>query len=408
MSIDEAQKLPAEWRWATVGAVCTSLDYGYTASADFAVSEPKFLRITDIQDGSVRWDSVPGCKITEPDEEANRLHDGDIVFARTGGTTGKSYLIRKPPRAVFASYLIRLRPNVLVTSDFLYMFFQSDLYWAQVWANARGGAQPNVNATILGSLSLPLPPLPEQKRIAAILTEKMVSVEKAQAAAEARLKAAKELPAAYLREVFESEEAKGWPVKKIGAFAKVQSGYAFKSEWFAKSGIRLLRNANVFQGYLDWKDVVHLPEDRLHEFPSYEMFEGDIVLSLDRPWVSNGLKVARLTDKDLPCLLLQRVGRFSINDGLDPDYLFIFVNSPGFIDEITGHDQSLGVPHVSPKQIEAIDIPVPPTARQQEIAQELRLKKVTTVSITKMLEDELTAISRMPAILLRQAFQGEL
>ena len=143
------RSLPKGWQWVQLGDYCRQINYGYTASANFKIKEPRFLRITDIQNGIVEWDSVPGCEINAQEEEANLLVDGDIVFARTGATTGKSFLIKNPPRAVFASYLIRVRPNSQIYPDFLYTFFQSDEYWKQIRMRARGGAQPNVNATLL-------------------------------------------------------------------------------------------------------------------------------------------------------------------------------------------------------------------------------------------------------------------
>ena len=124
--------LPEGWRWVRLGEVCDQIDYGFTASADFSIQAPKFLRITDIQNGAVDWQLVPGCKISINEETANTLKSGDIVFARTGGTTGKSFLIKEPPRAVFASYLIRLRPSSLTTPAYLYVFFQSNEYWKQI------------------------------------------------------------------------------------------------------------------------------------------------------------------------------------------------------------------------------------------------------------------------------------
>ncbi|WGV28384.1 restriction endonuclease subunit S [Halotia branconii] len=199
------RKLPDGWRWVKLGNLCQRIDYGFTASADFSIKEPRFLRITDIKDFGVNWESVPGCQISSEEESANRLADGDIVFARTGGTTGKSFLIKNPPRAVFASYLIRLRLKNDVAPEFVYSFFQSDSYWKQIKLSARGGAQPNVNATLLSDISLPIVPLNEQKRIAAILNEKMEGVEKARKEVIAQLEAINQLPAAFLRQAFNGE-----------------------------------------------------------------------------------------------------------------------------------------------------------------------------------------------------------
>lgn len=190
------------WPRRRVAELCAAIDYGYTASADHSLREPRFLRITDIQDGQVDWTRVPGCKIAESDERRNALADGDIVFARTGGTTGKSFLVQHPPRAVFASYLIRLRPTDGVLPEFLYAFFQSDAYWSQIRGRVRGGAQPNVNATLLGEIVLPTPPTHTQQRIAAYYEERMRYVRDQSRALEEQIRAIGALPAALLREAF--------------------------------------------------------------------------------------------------------------------------------------------------------------------------------------------------------------
>jgi type I restriction enzyme S subunit len=137
-------------RMVRLGEVCDRVDYGHTASADFAINEPRFLRITDIQEGRVNWGQVPGCQTKVEEENQVRLQVGDIVFARTGATTGKSFLIRDTPRAVFASYLIRLRASRGVIPEYLAHFFQSDAYWRQVSGAVRGAAQPALDRCCFG------------------------------------------------------------------------------------------------------------------------------------------------------------------------------------------------------------------------------------------------------------------
>ena len=191
------------WSLIRLRNACDQIDYGYTASSDRNIKEPRFLRITDIQNGLVDWDSVPGCKINETEEKTNLLFNGDIVFARTGGTVGKSYLITNPPRAVFASYLIRLRPKkTIVFPEYLYSFFQSDYYWKQLRKSSRGGAQPNVNATLLGNLELPVPSIPQQETLLLTLREKMTCATKIVTIAEAEMEAINTLPGALLRQAF--------------------------------------------------------------------------------------------------------------------------------------------------------------------------------------------------------------
>jgi len=156
-----------DWHTKEVGDFCESPQYGYTESAIDEAVGPRFLRITDIQDGRVSWDRVPYCRCPEPAKYL--LKPNDLVFARTGATTGKSFVIRDCPEAVFASYLIRLRVRGTVSVDYLYRYFQSPAYWAQIADEKKGTGQPNLNGSKLAKLKVPIPPLPEQRRIVAYL-----------------------------------------------------------------------------------------------------------------------------------------------------------------------------------------------------------------------------------------------
>lgn len=145
---------------------CSDIGYGYTSKSSSEFLGPQYLRITDIQDDSVDWLLVP--KINEKSSDVGKfiLNDGDIVFARTGATTGKSYLIKEPPISVFASYLIRVDANRnYVEPEYLRHYFRSDDYWTAINAGISGAAQGGFNASKLGELSFPLPDLTIQKKI---------------------------------------------------------------------------------------------------------------------------------------------------------------------------------------------------------------------------------------------------
>lgn len=198
----------------------------------------------------------------------------------------------------------------------------------------------------------------------------------------------------------------GWRWVKLGEVSKLQSGYAFKSKWFTTEGIRLLRNANVTPGKIDWGDAVYLPAESASEFQAYKLDVGDIVLSLDRPIISSGLKVSRLSQEDIPSLLLQRVGRFQPSNSLTSDYLYFFLNSRLFVDSITGHDQSIGVPHISPKQVEDVRLPLPPIAEQKRIVGILS-DRLTTIDKARLATQiQLEAAQALPAAYLRQIFDS--
>jgi len=166
--------IPEDWQWSVLEDVTTRVHYGYTASASRTKSDAKMLRITDIQDDRVNWDTVPYCDIDAERAENYSLENGDLLIARTGGTIGKTYLAEGIDcRAVFASYLIRATPNHRVLPRFLKAYTSTSLYWQQLYAGAAGTGQPNVNASTLKKLRIPLPPLAEQKRIVAKVDQLM-------------------------------------------------------------------------------------------------------------------------------------------------------------------------------------------------------------------------------------------
>ena len=156
-------KVPNGWVWTRLGNLCAAIQYGLSNSAEPKGSH-KFLRITDIQNGTVNWDTVPFTRTSDPD--VYLLKPGDIVFARTGATVGKSFLITETPYpSVYASYLIRIRLLGDLLSEYIYQFFDSACYWSQITDKSVGVGQPNCNGTALKELFIPLPPINEQLRI---------------------------------------------------------------------------------------------------------------------------------------------------------------------------------------------------------------------------------------------------
>lgn len=158
------------WQQCKLADLCDSIDYGLTESASTVPFGPRFLRITDIVKGYIDWHSVPFCDVDKNLVEKYRLHDEDIVIARTGATTGVSAYISNPPDAIFASYLIRLKTNKKNNSCFISYFLKSPEYWSYMHGVLGDkSAQPNASAKTLTQANIRVPHLPEQKAIALIL-----------------------------------------------------------------------------------------------------------------------------------------------------------------------------------------------------------------------------------------------
>ena len=164
-------EIPESWKWVRWGDLSQSIQYGYNAPAQ-TKGRIKMVRISDIQDGEVLWDKVPYCEIKDDDIPTYLLRVNDILFARTGGTVGKSYLVKEvPEESIYAGYLIRTRYSSSLCPEYLKCFMGSLFYWSQLRVGTIATAQPNCNGKTLSKMILPLPPLAEQKRIVAKLEE---------------------------------------------------------------------------------------------------------------------------------------------------------------------------------------------------------------------------------------------
>lgn len=394
--IKGSYELPEGWRWARLEEVCEKPQYGYTASAEYATVGPKFLRITDIQNGKVNWDTVPYCRC-EKGVDHYLLRPGDILFARTGGTTGKSYLISKPPlQAIFASYLIRVRTGNTIIPEYLYQFLQSGMYWEQVESSKRGGAQPNMNATLLSRITLPIPTLEEQQRIASKLHELMREVERARTACEQQLEAAKVLPAAYLRTVFESEEAKSWERKRLGEVCEIILGQSPPGSTYNRENIGL----PFFQGKIDFGLVYPVPSTWCSK-PIKIAQPSDILISLRAP-------VGPTNMANQKCCIGRGLAAIRPNGNIAPGFVFYFFRfiESDLSEKYGGRGSTFGA--MTREHLQELEIPLPPLPEQKRFSTDLTAKMSEVEKLRQSIENRLQAINALPQAILRKAFQGEL
>ena len=209
-----------------------------------------------------------------------------------------------------------------------------------------------------------VPQDPQDEPASALL--KKIRAEKDKLIAEGKIKRDKPLPP-----IAEDEQPfalpMGWAWQHVSDVVEMLNGYAFKSEWFKQTGVRLLRNLNVSHGYVDWSQPAAIDAKAATEYQQFALQVGDIVLSLDRPIISTGLKYAVIRETDLPCLLLQRVARLAPDAKLvSADFLALWLQSDLFVGTIDP-GRSNGVPHISTKQVGGLAFALPPLAEQSRI-----------------------------------------
>ena len=453
----EFSSLPKGWVWTNIGEISEKIQYGYTASAVSEAVGPRLLRITDIQNDCVNWDSVPYCKIDSTDKQKYLLNDGDIVFARTGATVGKSFLIRgKIPDAVFASYLIRLILSKHVQQEFVSNFFKSGNYWLQIKRGQLGIGQPNVNSQTLSKIAVPLAPLSEQKRMIhkveelfSFLDAGTVSLRKVQA----QLKRYRQ---AVLKYAFEGKLTEEWrkthtgqiePVQKLLVKVKQdlirkapnksaelgvnnESGFQELHETWAwttigeletfigsgitprggrtvyvQEGIPFIRSQNVYPDGLRLEEIAYVTPKMHDTMKRTKAYPNDVLLNITGASIGRS---AVIPEKLPEANVNQHVCIIRTGWWLIPAYLSHFLNSPIGQTQIFGTQSGVTRQGLNYEQVRRLKIPLAPLMEQNEIVTKIEATYTATGQVEKTIRQNINHVEYLRQSILKEAFGGKL
>ncbi len=289
-------------------------------------------------------------------------------------------------------------PDQSCNRDYLFFFLLKER--DALLQTSFGGAQPNINQEIVRQVLIPLAPLGEQKRIAAILTEQMATVDRTRAAAQAQCEAAKALPAACLRTVFSSPESQRWPVKRLGEVLRLRKEIVHpRDNPSGPSTFVGLEHVEPCTG----KRIGSLPVEMSQLTGRKPRFHrGDIVYGYLRPYL-NKVWVAEF---DGLCSVDQYV--YSVPTSLaDTEYVAWFMRSDMFLRRAPVGDAPAWLPRIRIDEVAATRINLPPLEEQHCMAAILNEQMASAERARDAIEEELDAINKLPAALLRRAFSGQ-
>lgn len=367
----------------------SKISYGYTDSASYQEVGPKFLRITDIQNNKVNWHDVPFCKIENSIVHKYLLKDGDIVFARTGATTGKSYLIKEPPPSIFASYLIRLQILDLkkLLPEFLVLFFQTNQYWQSIENGTSGSAQGGFNATKLGELELQIPNISVQNYIISVLQKTFESIEKSKENIEKNLKNTKELFKSYLHSIFENK-GEHWEEKTLNEISENKDSKRIpitkdirKSgnvPYYGASGI-----VDYVEGFIFDEDLLCVSEDGANLLARTYPIAFSIT---GKTWVNNHAHVLKFDS-----IITQK-------------FVEYYLNSISLDDFISGMAQ----PKLNQAMLNKIPIPIPPQTMQKSIVYNFDKLQSQTKKLETIYKKKIENLEELKKSILEKAFNGQL
>ncbi|MDH2465123.1 restriction endonuclease subunit S [Acinetobacter baumannii] len=252
----------------------------------------------------------------------------------------------------------------------------------------------------INNIQIPLPPLAEQRRIASILDQADELRQKRQQAIE---KLDQLLQATFI-EMFGDpvSNPKGWEKVKFEDEVEFLTGFAFKSADFKDSGIKLCRGINILPNTLDWNDTAYWNEKELEKYSRFKILQNDILVAMDRPWISTGFKITLVKENDPNMLLVQRVARLRVKESFGANFLFQILSMPEFkkhcrITETT-------VPHISPTDFKSFDLIKPANHMIEKFE---KIAKLINIQKDKMRDSEMQN-DNLFASLQNRAFNGTL
>ncbi|MHA4811011.1 restriction endonuclease subunit S [Flavitalea flava] len=457
--------IPDNWETVKIEDIALKIHYGYTESSTKTNTGIKFLRITDIQDYKVNWSEVPYCKIDPSDANKYLLEEGDLLFARTGATVGKSFLIQgKIPKSIFASYLIRIILSKHIYSKYVFYFFQSADYWKQIGVKAVGIGQPNVNGKLLANITLPLASNNEQKKIVEKIEEIFSDLDQAELAYLKILSQLKVYRQSVLNSAFSGDLTEDWRnannsiisstdyLKKVldkrkhdyeklikdkkktrvekkhydfsynqndkiptWATAKLDGlitiaariGWkGLKKEEYTKKGPLFLSVHCLNYGkYVAFKDAYHINEMRYEESPEIQLKNNDILLCKDGAGIGKIGMIRQLPYKATvnSSLLIIRGNEIFI-----PDFLYYLFKGPQLQAIVSERISGSAIPHLFQKDIKEFILNIPPIVEQQQIVQEIEYRFTIADNLENTIKINQQRAQTFRQIILKNAFKGKL
>lgn len=301
------------------------------------------------------------------------LREGDIVFSRRGDVGRRSIVRREQTGWLCGTGCLAARFGRRVEDvnpAYVALYIGTDA--AQTWLldNAVGGTMPNLNTSILAALPIWLPHRREQDRAVDAISgaEAMVTTLERQIAKKQAIKQGV-MQQLLTGDIRLPNFRTRWSTTTVGEVSDFMTGYPFKSDVFATTGIRLIRGSNVKRGEIDWSsEIAKYWATTDPELLNFVLRAGDIVIAMDGALV--GRSFARVTDAHLPAYLVQRVARLR-GKTIDQDLLYQWVSSRDFAKHVDNVKTHSAIPHISPRDIRDFKILVPIDVNEQRAIAEV-------------------------------------
>ena len=377
-------------------------NYTLLSVSEYYGVAPKSERISD-DDMLTHAETLDGYKICKENDLVMNIMlawKRALGVSEYTGIVSPAYCIYRVKQSMYAKYF--------------HYLFRTDMY-ANLFKQYSTGiidSRLSLYPDKFFALKCQVPPIDTQHRIADYLDRKCSQID----AIISRQQEAIELLQAYKLSVITEAVTRGlnpdvpmkdsgvewigeipdsWGMVSLKTCSDILPGYAFSSDDFdTENGTALLRGINVTPNGIRWEDVVYWNKPITEQLQVFELVVGDIVVGLDRTWVSGGTRVCWVTQKDLPALLLQRVCRIRAKENVDSRWIYHWIASKSFQEALSIETTGVSVPHISTKQIGQFSITLPPIEVQRQICDTLEVK---SYSVDKVVDKKQAIIDKLTA-----------
>jgi len=403
---NSSSSLPEGWRWVKLGEVC---DEAKTCDPRLSPNAPfRYVDISSINSASKRIIETRIILGKDAPSRARQLVEtNDVLVATTRpNLNAVALVLAELDGEICSTGFCVLHPTAIIDATFLFFLVQARNFIDTLSREVRGMLYPAVTDNQVRSISIPLPPLPEQKRIVAKVQELMAEVEHARNDCETQLEAAKALPSSYLRQAFESEEAKKWERKGLGELFYVQQGVAMSPK--RREGISphpFLRTLNVLWGHIDLS-ILDQMDFSDEEVAKLSLKPGDLLVceggEVGRTAIWRGELEVCLYQNHIHCLC-------RLSDNIVPDFYVYWMQAAFQVfGSYSGQESKTTIPNLSGSQLKSFKVPFPLVEEQGRIASELKEKMTQAEKLKVAIEKQLEAINALPQAILKKAFSGEM
>jgi len=336
------------------------------------------------------------------------LFPGDLIMS-CSGTMGKVAITPGGvPRGIINQALLKLSPKENLDPVFLKLWMESRNFQEQVESMAQGVAIKNMaSVKVLKEIEIPIPLIPEQKRIVAILDQAFADIDKARVLTEQNLNNARELFESYLQQVF-SQRGEGWEEKKWGSvcnFIRGPFGGSLKKSMFKEEGYAVYEQKHAIHDHIE-QIRYFVDGNKFEEMRRFEVKPGELIMSCSG--VTLG-RVSVIPEGAPKGIINQALLKLTPHKDMDVHFLKYWIRSKIFQDIIFEHSGGAAIPNVpAAKLLKEITLSIPSFQKQRKVVREIDSILSETSRVAGIYKTKIESLDELKKSLLQKAFTGEL